>query len=63
MSRTSIMTIGKVWLAAGLASVLAACTAMDGAPSAASTAWPRQADVVATAPAFTPPAFRPSTPA
>jgi len=54
MSRTSIMTIGKVWLAAGLASVLAACTAMDGAPSAASTAWPRQADVVATAPAFTP---------
>jgi len=34
--------------------VLAACAALDGAPAAVSTAWPRQADVVATAPAFTP---------
>jgi CubicO group peptidase (beta-lactamase class C family) len=48
------MTTAKVWLAAGLASVLAACAALDGAPAAVSTAWPRQADVVATAPAFTP---------
>lgn len=53
MSR-KLVTTGKVWLAAGLASVLAACTALDGAPAAVSTAWPRQADVVATAPAFTP---------
>ncbi len=53
MSR-KLMTTAKVWLAAGLASVLAACAALDGAPAAVSTAWPRQADVVATAPAFTP---------
>lgn len=52
MSRTSMMTIGKVWLTAGLASVLAACVSMG--PSASSTQWPTAADIVATAPAFTP---------
>ena len=52
MSRTSMMTIGKVWLTAGLASVLAACVSMG--PSASSAQWPTATDVVATAPAFTP---------
>lgn len=52
MSRTSMMTIGKVWLTAGLASVLAACVSIG--PSAGSAQWPTAADVVATAPAFTP---------
>jgi len=52
MSRTSMITVGKVWLAAGLASVLAACASMG--PSASSAQWPTAADVVATAPAFTP---------
>ena len=52
MSRTSMMTIGKVWLTAGLASVLAACASMG--PSASSAQWPTATDVVATAPAFTP---------
>lgn len=58
------ITIGKLWLAAGLASVLAACTAMEAAAPAAqtgtpataaapSTAWPTAADVVASQ-AFTP---------
>ena len=51
MSRTSMMTIGKVWLTAGLASVLAACASMG--PSASSAQWPTATDVVATAPAFT----------
>jgi len=64
MSRSTLTNIGKIWLTAGLASVLAACTAMDAAPPAtgtsqaaapvASTAWPRAADVVATQSAFTP---------
>ena len=52
MTRTSMMTIGKVWLTAGLASVLAACVSMG--PSASSAQWPTAADVVATAQAFTP---------
>ena len=52
MSRTSMMTIGKVWLTAGLASVLAACVSMG--PSASSAQWPTATDVVATAPACTP---------
>jgi CubicO group peptidase (beta-lactamase class C family) len=47
------ITNGKMWLAAGLASVLAACTAMDGVPSADKTAWPTKADVVASQTAFT----------
>lgn len=51
MSRTSMITIGKVWLTAGLASVLAACVSMG--PSASSAQWPTAADVVATSPAFT----------
>ncbi len=54
MSRTGMITIGKVWLVAGLASVLAACAAMEGGTTTASTAWPTATDVVATAPAFTP---------
>ena len=52
MTRTSMMTIGKVWLTAGLASVLAACVSMG--PSASSVQWPTAADLVATAQAFTP---------
>jgi CubicO group peptidase (beta-lactamase class C family) len=43
----------KVWLAASLATVLAACAAMDGgSSSAASTGWPTRADVQPTT-AFT----------
>jgi hypothetical protein len=49
MSRT-LMSVGKVWLAAGLAGVLASCTTMDGASSA--TAWPTASDVVATQSSF-----------
>ncbi len=48
------LKLGKMWLAAGLASVLAACAAMDGgAVSTASTAWPAKTDVVAMQSAFT----------
>jgi len=53
MPRTGFMTIGKVWLVAGLASVLLSCTTMESATSA-STAWPTAADVVAAQGAFTP---------
>lgn len=49
-----LIATSRTWLLAGLASVLAACTAMDTAPAPAATAWPTAADVVATAPAFTP---------
>jgi CubicO group peptidase (beta-lactamase class C family) len=49
MPRT-LMSVGKVWLAAGLAGVLASCTTMDGASSA--TAWPTASDVVATQTSF-----------
>ncbi len=49
MSR-NLMTVGKIWLAAGLASVLAACATMDGASSSA--AWPTASDVVATQSSF-----------
>lgn len=48
------ITTSRTWLLAGLASVLAACTAMDTAPAPAAAAWPTATDVVATAPAFTP---------
>jgi CubicO group peptidase (beta-lactamase class C family) len=50
----TFMTTGKMWLAAGLASVLAACASMGGAPSAEQAAWPTKANVVATQSAFTP---------
>ncbi|MDP3493296.1 MAG: serine hydrolase domain-containing protein [Hyphomonadaceae bacterium] len=46
-------TTGKLWLAAGLASILAACATM-GAPAADKAAWPTRADVAATQSAFTP---------
>ncbi len=48
MSR-NLMSVGKIWLAAGLATVLIACTTMGGA---ATTAWPTAADVVATQSSF-----------
>jgi CubicO group peptidase (beta-lactamase class C family) len=47
----NLVSVGKLWLAAGLASVLAACTTLNGVGS---TAWPTKADVVATQSAFTP---------
>ena len=50
--KSSAIGIGKLWLTAGLATVLASCATMDGASS--STAWPTKADVVATQSAFTP---------
>ena len=49
MSR-NLMSVGKVWLTAGLASVLVACATMDGASS--STAWPTASDVVTTQSSF-----------
>jgi CubicO group peptidase (beta-lactamase class C family) len=52
MSR-SIMSVGKIWLAAGLATVLVSCSSLPGA-APANTAWPTAADVVATQSAFTP---------
>ena len=48
MSR-NLMSVGKIWLAAGLATVLVACTTMGGG---ATTAWPTAADVVATQSSF-----------
>ncbi len=45
-SAKSVMTTGKMWLAAGLATVLAACASMDGGSSTA--AWPTKSSVVAT---------------
>lgn len=53
MSRTKMMSFGKMWMAAGLATVLASCAAMDGAPAADKTAWPTRADVVPAQTAFT----------
>ncbi len=50
--RRKAMTTGKMWLAAGLASVLAACAGMDGG-SSAQAAWPTKSSVVATQSAFT----------
>ncbi|MEQ1781195.1 MAG: serine hydrolase [Hyphomonadaceae bacterium] len=49
MSR-NLMSVGKIWLAAGLATVLIACTTMGG--SSSSTAWPTASDVVATQSSF-----------
>jgi CubicO group peptidase (beta-lactamase class C family) len=55
MKRPAPITTTKLWLTAALASVLAACTAMEApAPGVAKTAWPTAADVVASAPAFPP---------
>lgn len=51
-TREKIMTTGKIWLAAGLATVLAACAAMDGA-SPAQAAWPTKSSVVSAQTAFT----------
>ncbi len=51
--KQTFATTGKLWLAAGLASILAACATMGG-PSADQAAWPTKADVVATQSAFTP---------
>jgi CubicO group peptidase (beta-lactamase class C family) len=49
-----LTTIGKMFLAAGLASVLAACASMeDAALSAKKAAWPTRADVVSAQTAFT----------
>jgi CubicO group peptidase (beta-lactamase class C family) len=48
--RREILSIGKIWLAAGLASVLVSCTTLGGV---ASTEWPTAADVVATPAPFT----------
>jgi len=42
-----MMTTGKIWLAAGLATVLAACAAMDGGASS-NAAWPTKSSVTAT---------------
>ncbi len=50
--RRKAMTTGKMWLAAGLASVLAACAGMDGG-SSTQAAWPTKSSVVATQSAFT----------
>ncbi|RYH11072.1 MAG: hypothetical protein EON57_04255, partial [Alphaproteobacteria bacterium] len=50
--RHKMMTTGKMWLAAGLATVLAGCAAMDGA-SSAQAAWPTKSSVVATQSGFT----------
>lgn len=52
MKRPHLRTL----LLASLASVLAACTAMDTAPAPAAAAWPTASDVVTTQSAFTPPA-------
>jgi len=49
MLRKSALSVGKRWLVAGLASVLAACTTLQAGPT---TTWPTAADVVATQPAF-----------
>ncbi len=43
------MSKGRLWLAAGLASVLVACTTM-GAPPADKAQWPTKSDIVATSP-------------
>jgi CubicO group peptidase (beta-lactamase class C family) len=50
MKRPHLRTL----LLASLASVLAACTAMDTAPAPAAAAWPTASDVVTTQSAFTP---------
>ena len=44
------MSKGKLWLAAGLASILVACTSMAGAPGAEKAQWPTKADIVASSP-------------
>ncbi len=48
-TRSTSTSTARIWLAAGLASVLLACTAMGGAST---TAWPTAADVVATHSSF-----------
>jgi CubicO group peptidase (beta-lactamase class C family) len=50
MHRNRTLAFGRIWLAAGLASVLAACTTLQAGTT---TAWPTKADVVATPPSFT----------
>ena len=46
----TVMTKGKLWLAAGLASVIVACSSMGGAPAADKAQWPTKSDVAATSP-------------
>ncbi len=58
MSTTATTSFGKtsfvrMMLAAGLASVLAACSGMDAAPAADKAAWPTRTDVVPAQTAFT----------
>jgi len=50
--RHTMMTTGKMWLAAGLATVLAACASMDRGASS-SAAWPTKSSVTATQSGFT----------
>jgi len=51
--RRNVMTTGKLWLAAGLATVLAACATMDGGASSTQAAWPTKTSVAATQSGFT----------
>ncbi len=57
MKRAGLISFSRIWLAAGVASVLAACTTMEAMDGSAA-AWPTAADTVATQSAFTAPGLQ-----